>query len=823
MSSTAQLLDRNSLTANLIGSPLGNQLSSSVEFSSPLGVPPEFSDLLSTRLSSSNSNLNASLTGTLENSDPTNPTRTGSFRDDYFLQGLSAGQQVQLNLNSTAFDSYLQVVDADTGAVLAYNDDFNGLNSQVTFTAQAGVDYIVRATSYASGATGAYDLLSNTGTLTSATLTAVNQTTNGSLVSSDPTNPTRTGSLFDGYFLQGLTAGQVVQVNMNASFDTYLQLVDADTGTVLAYNDDFNGLNSQLTFTAQAGLDYIVRATSFASGATGAYTLTTTSATNPTPTGNGSLVSSDPTNPTRTGSFRDDYFLQGLSAGQQVQLNLNSTAFDSYLQVVDADTGTVLVSNDDSNGTTNSQLTFTAQAGVDYIVRATSSASGATGAYSLLSNTGTLTSATLTPANQTLNGSLVSSDPSNPTRTGSLFDGYFLQGLSAGQVVQVNMNASFDTYLQVVNADTGAVVVYNDDSNGTLNSQLAFVVESGVDYIIRATSYSSGVTGNYTLTTQTMTLPEGYNLNYGYGLVNAAAAVADALGQSPFADVPNLGGNDWGRDMVNAPEVWAHGYTGQDVIVAVVDTGVDYNHPDLNANIWVNSDEIAGNGIDDDGNGFVDDVRGWDFVQNDNDPMDLNRHGTHVAGIIAAEDNDSGITGVAPNATIMPVRVLNANGGGSYANVAAGIRYAVDNGANVINLSLGGGFSSEMQSAVQYATENGAVVVMAAGNGYGSQPGFPANLANQWGIAVGAVDSAKTMADFSDQAGIQPLNYVVAPGVDVYSTTPNNTYQSLSGTSMATPHVAGVAALILSANPNLTPEQVESIIDETANPTGITV
>jgi subtilisin family serine protease len=213
-------------------------------------------------------------------------------------------------------------------------------------------------------------------------------------------------------------------------------------------------------------------------------------------------------------------------------------------------------------------------------------------------------------------------------------------------------------------------------------------------------------------------------------------------------------------------------------------------------------------------------------VNNDNDPMDDDTgagHGTHVAGTIAAEKNDFGVTGVAYNAKIMPVKVLDAGGFGTWSNVAAGIKYAADNGANVINLSLGGGYSAEVADAVKYATEKGSVVVMAAGNASSSQPGFPANLANQWGVAVGAVDNTNKMASFSNKAGTTTLDYIVAPGANIYSTNPNNQYKSLSGTSMATPHVAGVAALILSANSNLTAAEVEEILTATANPTGVTV
>src|SRR5919199_2970716 len=790
--------------------------------SSLLEIPGELSDPIQFRniAQSSSFNTTAVLNGTLDTTDPSNATPSGSFRDDYLLTNLVAGQSVQLNLSSSVFDTYLQVVNAATGVVVAENDNFSGTNSQLDFTTQAGVDYIVRATSTALGATGAYSLSSNNGILTSATPISGSQSFSGSLVSSDPANSLLPGTYYDGYLLTNLTPGQVVQVNLNSTaFDSYLQIVNAATGAVVAENDNFSGTNSQASFTVQTGVDYIARATSLASAATGAYTLTTSS----TYTLNGTLDSTDPGNPIRTGSFRDDYLLTNLVAGQSVYLSLNSSAFDTYLQVVDAATGAVVAENDNFSGT-NSLLGFTTQAGVGYMVRATSTALGATGAYSLISNNGILTSATPISGSQTVSGTLVTSDPADPLSPGTYYDGYLLTNLIAGQVVQVNLNSTtFDSYLQVVNANTGQIVAFNDDANGTLNSQLVFSVESGVDYIIQATSYRVGVTGNYTLTTQSFTVPEGYNSNYGYGLVNAATAVASALGQSiPFADVPNLGGNAWGLDMINAPEVWAQGYTGQGVVVAVVDSGVDYTHPDLDGNIWVNSDEIAGDGVDNDNNGFVDDVRGWDFLANDNSPMDEVGHGTHVAGIIAAENNGIGVTGVAYNATIMPVRVIDSNGGKS-TNIAAGIRYAVNNGANVINLSLGGGYSSEIESAINYAFDHNVVVVMAAGNQSASQPSSPANLAKQRGIAVGAVDTTNRMADFSNKAGILPLDYIVAPGVSIYSTTPGNTYQSFSGTSMASPYVAGVAALLRSANPNLTAAQVEYLMRQSATRTGITV
>ncbi|MEH2374171.1 S8 family peptidase [Nostoc sp.] len=310
---------------------------------------------------------------------------------------------------------------------------------------------------------------------------------------------------------------------------------------------------------------------------------------------------------------------------------------------------------------------------------------------------------------------------------------------------------------------------------------------------------------------------KNYNSTNGYGLINAAAAVARAAGQNTFADVPDLGGNNWGADLVKAPEAWAHGYTGKGVVVAVVDTGVDYNHEDLKNNIWTNSKEIPGNGIDDDGNGYVDDNYGWNFADSNNNTLDNNGHGTHVSGTIAGENNNYGVTGIAYDAKIMPVKVLDESGSGSYTSIAKGIRYAVNNGANVINLSLGGPYSNPtLESAIDYASSKGVIVVMAAGNDGGSSPDYPASYASKSGIAVGAVDRNNKLADFSNRSGTNEISYVTAPGVKVYSSVPNNQYATYSGTSMAAPHVAGVVALMLSANSKLTDAQVREIVADTA-------
>lgn len=289
----------------------------------------------------------------------------------------------------------------------------------------------------------------------------------------------------------------------------------------------------------------------------------------------------------------------------------------------------------------------------------------------------------------------------------------------------------------------------------------------------------------------------------------------------PLSPVPFFGSTaqDWGVNAVNAPEAWAAGHVGQGVTVAIIDSGVQTNHPDLFHSIWVNPGEIAGDGIDNDGNGYVDDIQGWDFVGQDNNPDDENGHGTHVAGIVAAANNGVGGTGVAYASNIMPIRVLDADGSGSTNGVARGIRYAVDNGAQIINLSLGGGNSSNVYSALRYAEQNNVLVVAASGNENANVPGYPAahsaTLSNV--LSVGAHNSRNQRSTFSNRVGNSRALQIDAPGQSIFSTLLNGRYGSLSGTSMATPFVSGVAALIAAANPTLSASIIRNAITLSAN------
>ncbi|MCC3406096.1 MAG: S8 family serine peptidase [Microcoleus sp. PH2017_10_PVI_O_A] len=401
----------------------------------------------------------------------------------------------------------------------------------------------------------------------------------------------------------------------------------------------------------------------------------------------------------------------------------------------------------------------------------------------------------------------------------------------------VNSNSDLSLRLDGLSANAGIELIQDKNRNGRTDydefldwdyagtgtsGEINFLCLTPGTYYVGVYNYVGST--NYNLTFSA-TPGNGFSSNYGYGLLDANAAVSRTLNRpNMFPQVSNLGENDWGRDTINAPEVWNQGISGKGIVVAVVDSGVDYTHPDLDDNIWQNAGEIPDNGIDDDRNGYIDDIRGWDFVYQDNNPMDFDGHGTHVAGAIAAERNDFGITGVAYNAKIMPVRVLDANVEGYPDEIAAGIRYAADNGANVINLSLGGWYPSPLEDeAIGYATDKGVVVVIAAGNEGFTEPDYPAINADRLGIAVGAIDVNDRMDEYSNRAGSKVLDYVVAPGIDIYSTTPDDSYEIKSGTSMATPHVAGVAALVLNANPTLTPAQVGYILTTTANPNAITV
>ncbi|MHC5059954.1 MAG: S8 family serine peptidase [Planctomycetota bacterium] len=276
---------------------------------------------------------------------------------------------------------------------------------------------------------------------------------------------------------------------------------------------------------------------------------------------------------------------------------------------------------------------------------------------------------------------------------------------------------------------------------------------------------------------------------------------------------------------IDASKAWNMVTGSSEIIIAVVDTGVDYAHRDIDDNMWVNEAELNGTtDVDDDLNGYVDDIYGYDFINTDGDPNDDHGHGTHCAGIIAAEtDNSNDIAGVCWNARVMALKFLDAGGSGQTSDAVAAFYYAVENGADVVSNSWGGGgYLQSMQDAIDYAYSQGVIMVAASGNSWLlNSPQYPASYPHM--ISVAATDSNDQMAPFSNHGDWVDI---AAPGVDILSLRANGTsmgttyddYTTIaSGTSMACPHVSGACALVLSHRPDMQIDEVEQYLQESAD------
>jgi subtilisin family serine protease len=284
---------------------------------------------------------------------------------------------------------------------------------------------------------------------------------------------------------------------------------------------------------------------------------------------------------------------------------------------------------------------------------------------------------------------------------------------------------------------------------------------------------------------------------------------------------------------IDGPEAWDLETGSRDVVIAIADSGIDYTHPDLAANIWNNTDEIPNNGIDDDGNGYIDDIRGWDFYYDNNNVTDGNGHGTMCAGVAGAVgDNEIWGAGVAWNCKIMPVRIANELWYSSNSVAGPGIRYAADNGADIISMSFGFPYSTFMLDALNYAYGKGVFLCAAAGNANNPNEFYPAAYDNV--TAVAATDQYDTRVTPNDFPGGWGSNYgdwveIAAPGNIIFTTMPtyhvyfndlgaNQNFDWGCGTSFASPMVAGVAALLLSVNSSLSPDEIKSLLCENVDP-----
>ena len=298
---------------------------------------------------------------------------------------------------------------------------------------------------------------------------------------------------------------------------------------------------------------------------------------------------------------------------------------------------------------------------------------------------------------------------------------------------------------------------------------------------------------------------------------------------SKLYGLKNPASTDSVRKDIGATNAWQHSTGSKDVLVGVIDTGIDYQHEDLAANYWTNPGETGvdengedkqTNGIDDDNNGYVDDWRGWDFANNDNDPMDDHSHGTHCAGTIGAKGNNGvGVAGVNWDVSLVGIKIFSGGGSTSVDAIVAGIDYATTIGVDLTSNSWGGGSPSQaIREAIERANNEGILFVAAAGNSSSdndSTGNYPSNYPIDNIIAVASTDRDDNLSSFSSY-GLETVD-VAAPGSNIYSTIPNNGYGYKSGTSMATPHVAGLVALVKSRFPDIDYQQVKNRVFTTAS------
>ncbi len=302
--------------------------------------------------------------------------------------------------------------------------------------------------------------------------------------------------------------------------------------------------------------------------------------------------------------------------------------------------------------------------------------------------------------------------------------------------------------------------------------------------------------------------------------------VAGGAGGTGSIGAVNANSLSWGIERIQAPEAWTHTTGSNDVIVAVIDSGIDTSVAQLQGKIWINPGEIAGNGIDDDHNGYVDDVHGWDFRDNDASSLTgskIHWHGTFVAGIVAAQPGKDKAAGVAPGVQIMDLRLLDSKNlfyGSDWGKFAKAIAYAVDNGADIINMSIyaNGKPPLVFEQALRRAAKHGVIVVGIAGNDGKSQVSYPGKYPSV--LAVSATDQADHLASFSNY-GTDVA--VAAPGEKVTSIFPGGHVGTSSGTSFAAPHVTGTLALILSSHPGISSMQAITLLENTSNQLGDSV
>lgn len=381
----------------------------------------------------------------------------------------------------------------------------------------------------------------------------------------------------------------------------------------------------------------------------------------------------------------------------------------------------------------------------------------------------------------------------------------FLSQKNLGAAVKKQMKLISGDYLLLKSHDKSAVALTHQLKR---QAEVEYVEPN---FIYQTIKKNIGVTELLNGEVQTANDPRFGAL---WGLHNTGANEPDRFGN--VSTVTGVAGAD-----VNAQKAWEITKGSRDVVIAVIDTGIDYNHPDLVNQMWVNEGEIPGDGIDNDGNGYIDDIHGWNAALDNGNPMDGNDHGTHCAGTIGAEHNNGiGVAGVMGDVRMMGIKFLTDEGGGSLADAVEAIDYATKMNVDIMSNSWGGGgYSQALYDSIQAAYEKGILFVAAAGNdgtNNDSRPSYPANYDVPNVISVASHTAQNSLSSFSCYG--KRTVHIAAPGSNVLSTTPKNTYKVFSGTSMATPHVSGVLGLLVAQEGRLAVEEVRERLMKTSVP-----
>ncbi len=739
---------------------------------------------------------------------------------DWFKVSLVQGHTYQFDcIDSGVIDPYLYLRNSQGNIITYDNDSGSGDNSRIIYTATSTGNYFLDVSDYDDNDIGYYTVkakLLNTDDY-SADINTIGSISLGGNTSG------KIDYLSDrDWFKVSLVQGQNYQFDCTESnsLDTYMYLLD-NQGNYIDYNDDGGSDydDPRITFTANTTGIYFLDIGDYGDNNTGEYHVHFSSITN-------TDDFSDDVNTTGTISvggkvtadldFNSDHDWFSISLIQGTTYVFDAITFNSvdpFISLRDTQ-GNLLTSDNNSGNNNNAKITFTPGSTDTYFLDVSDVGNDNIGSYEV--NTTTFFNSSVDDFSGDIftNGNALLGGFVSANLDFSGDSDWFSITLQSGNRYQFDCIESneIDSYLRIRDSN-GVSLNYDNNGGSGDDSRLIFDATNTATYFLEVGDVGNNNTGLYQLYAQQISSSSAtFSSQNGYGSVNAEHAFEQLLGVDLLSR-PDFGGNSWNIDHIGAREVWMgtggfSGVTGSGVTIAIIDTGIDTDHSEFAGRI----------------------VNPWDFVNNNSDVEDDNGHGTHVAGTAAAANNNIGVTGVAYDANIMPLDVFetyyDSNGvlrwGANPANTAAAIRYATDNGADVINLSLGGySPSTQYFSALQYAEQNNVVCVMAAGNGGAANPAYPARYATDYGVAVGADSIYKAITDYSDKAGNTTLNYVTAPGgtftTGIFSAWNDGAYNTIPGTSMASPHVAGVVALLRSYDSTLTVDEIKNLLTSTAS------